>query len=304
VIGDFVIRRADGGPAFFFTNALDDALMGVTEVLRAEDHLSNTPRQVLLLRALDLPVPRYGHVSLIVDARGAPLSKRAGSASLADLRARGYLPRAVVNYLARLGHHYAEGECLDLAGLAAGFDPAALGSAPARFEEAQLQHWQHAALAVEDGEALWSWLGEETRGQVPGALGGAFIDAIRGNVRFPAEAAAWAGRLFGPDPRPDAAAIAEVRDGGAAFFQAALGALDAGAQDLAALVTVLRARTGRSGKALFRPLRAALTGTLEGPELARVFSLLGAGRVRERLAAAAAIAAGAAESLHPEDGRS
>ncbi|HET7369399.1 MAG TPA: glutamate--tRNA ligase, partial [Gammaproteobacteria bacterium] len=122
-IGDFVIRRADGTPAFFFCNALDDALMGVTHVLRGEDHLANTPRQMLLLEALDLTAPRYGHLGLLVGDDGAPLSKRHGSASLHDLRERGVLPGAVLNYLARLGHHYADDPGhADFAALAAAFD--------------------------------------------------------------------------------------------------------------------------------------------------------------------------------------
>ncbi|MFI4922010.1 MAG: glutamate--tRNA ligase, partial [Gammaproteobacteria bacterium] len=86
-IGDFIIRRADGSPAFFFSNALDDALMGVTHVLRGEDHLANTPRQLLLLQALGLPAPSYAHLSLIVGQGGAPLSKREGGGSLKELRA-------------------------------------------------------------------------------------------------------------------------------------------------------------------------------------------------------------------------
>lgn len=102
-LGDFVLRRADGGAVFFFCNAVDDALMGVTQVLRGDDHLSNTPRQLLLLQALELPAPRYGHLALLVDASGAPLSKRRGSATVGELRERGYLAAAVGNYLLRLG---------------------------------------------------------------------------------------------------------------------------------------------------------------------------------------------------------
>jgi nondiscriminating glutamyl-tRNA synthetase len=98
-IGDFVIRRADGTPQFFFANAVDDALMGVTHVLRGEDHLTNTPRQVLLLEALGLPVPHYGHLALIVGSDGGPLSKRSGDLSVRELRAQGYLPEVLLNYL-------------------------------------------------------------------------------------------------------------------------------------------------------------------------------------------------------------
>jgi len=105
-IGDFVIRRSDGTPAFFFCNAIDDAVMGVTLVVRGEDHLTNTPRQILLLQALGLPVPDYAHIALVVGADGAPLSKRTGSRSVQELREAGFLPTAIHNYLARLGHTY------------------------------------------------------------------------------------------------------------------------------------------------------------------------------------------------------
>src|SRR4030065_308289 len=84
-IGDFIIRRSDGTPAFFFFNAIDDALMGVPLVLRGEDHLTNTPRQILLLKTLGLPVPEYAHIALVVGSDGAPLSKRGGSRA-GDLR--------------------------------------------------------------------------------------------------------------------------------------------------------------------------------------------------------------------------
>ncbi|HLJ37839.1 MAG TPA: glutamate--tRNA ligase, partial [Steroidobacteraceae bacterium] len=93
-IGDFVVRRADGSAAFFFSNAVDDAAMGVTLVLRGEDHLANTPRQLLLLEALGLAPPAYGHLALLLGADGAPLSKRHGAASVREFRERGFLPQA------------------------------------------------------------------------------------------------------------------------------------------------------------------------------------------------------------------
>ncbi|MGB2971901.1 MAG: glutamate--tRNA ligase, partial [Candidatus Competibacter sp.] len=145
-IGDFVIRRADGTPQFFFANAVDDALMGITQVLRGEDHLANTPRQLLLLEALALSAPRYGHLALIVGADGGPLSKRAGDLSIRELRASGYLPEAVLNYLARLGHAYARDVWMAPEVLAAEFSTAHLGRAPARYDEAQLLHWQSEAV--------------------------------------------------------------------------------------------------------------------------------------------------------------
>ena len=94
-IGDFILRRADGSAAFFFSNAIDDAEMGITHVLRGEDHLTNTPRQLLVLEALKLRAPTYGHLSLLVGADGSPLSKRHGATSVREFRERGYLPVAL-----------------------------------------------------------------------------------------------------------------------------------------------------------------------------------------------------------------
>ena len=103
-LDDFIVRKKDNTPTFMFANAIDDSLMGVDLVLRGDDHLSNTPRQIALLEALGLSLPRYAHVSLFTGSDGAPLSKRNGSISINDLREQGYLPIAVSNYLSRVGH--------------------------------------------------------------------------------------------------------------------------------------------------------------------------------------------------------
>ena len=120
-IGDFILRRADGSAAFFFSNAIDDAEMGITHVLRGEDHLTNTPRQLLVLEALDLRAPTYGHLSLLVGADGSPLSKRHGATSVREFRERGYLPAALGNHLFRLGHSSSENGVLSLESHGAAF---------------------------------------------------------------------------------------------------------------------------------------------------------------------------------------
>ncbi len=146
-IGDFIIRRDDGTSAFFFCNAVDDSVMGVTQVLRGDDHLTNTPRQLLLLDALGMRRPGYGHVGLLVGADGAPLSKRHGSTSAQEFRERGFLPAAILNHLFRLGHTSDIEGWLPVSGMPAHFRPQHLGRAPARFDETQLVHWQKARLA-------------------------------------------------------------------------------------------------------------------------------------------------------------
>src|SRR5258708_952995 len=103
VIGDFVLVRSDGRPAYNFAVVVDDALMEITHVIRGEDHISNTPRQVLLYRALGFAPPRFAHLSLVLGPDHTPLSKRHGATSVAEFRARGYLPEALTNYLPLIG---------------------------------------------------------------------------------------------------------------------------------------------------------------------------------------------------------
>ena len=285
-IGDFVIRRADGAPQFFFANAVDDALMAVSHVLRGEDHVTNTPRQLLLLDALELPAPAYGHLALIVAAGGGPLSKREGDLSLRELRAIGYRPEALLNYLARLGHSYPGDAWRDPAALAADFALERLGRAPAHYDAAQLLHWQTEAVQRATPDALSAWLEPALRERVPAALHADFIATVRPNIRFPADAAFWAERLFAAELCPSEDSRVVIAAAGPAFFHAALEAYAAQGAAYQPLIEALKQRTGAKGKALFMPLRAALTGETHGPELARVLTLLPADTVCRRLRAA------------------
>lgn len=283
-IGDFIIRRADGSPAFFFCNAIDDALMGVTHVLRGEDHLTNTPRQLLVLRALDLPTPQYAHISLIVGEDGAPLSKRNGSRSLNQLREEGYLPLALVNMLARVGHHYDSEEIMELDALKRQFDIRHLGKSPSRFDPGHLRHWQEVAVHGTDDETLWNWLRLETRTVVPEVQKSRFLDIVRSNCVFPDQADQWARILFTDEFRlaPEIEAVA--RQAGEPFFLAALDAAATAGDDFEAFINALKAKSGAKGKQLFMPLRAALSGRLDGPEFAKLYQSLDPYRLRIRLA--------------------
>lgn len=282
-IGDFVISRGDGSAAFFFSNALDDSLMGVTHILRGEDHLTNTPRQILILQALDMRVPSYGHISMIVGDDGAPLSKRHGSRSVREMRAEGYLPEAVVNYLARLGHSYEHDAYMCLDELARLFETTRLGRSPARYDDAQLLRWQQEAVQRADTESLRTWLSNALAGIVPEAQMDEFISAIRGNISLPSDARQWGEVVFGDALLMDEACQCAVNEAGTVFFQHALAALDAQGANFKAFAEDLKQRSGAKGKGLFMPLRAALTGSLGGPEMGVVLPLLGMERARTRL---------------------
>ncbi|MGQ0595542.1 MAG: glutamate--tRNA ligase [Gammaproteobacteria bacterium] len=283
-IGDFVIRRSDGSPAFFFSNALDDALMAVTHVLRGEDHLSNTPRQLLLLTALGLPAPRYGHIALVLGEGGTPLGKRQGSRSVRALRDQGYLPLALDNTLARLGHTYEDPGFRDLDGLAAGFSLDHLGRAPARFDASQLDHWQRETIARSTPAELWGWMSTAVGERVPEAMRPAFVEAIRANVLLPADALLWAGILYGDGIEISDAAARVLAGAASGFFDEAL-KICGRLRDFSGLAGALKGRLGVSGKALFLPLRAALTGRIDGPDLADLIALMRRERIRERFAA-------------------
>ncbi len=282
-IGDFIIRRADGTPAFFFCNAADDALTGITHVLRGEDHLSNTPRQLLLLEALGLAAPRYGHLPLLLGSDSTPLSKRHGSMSVASLREQGYLPDGINNYLARLGHHYEDDGFMSPDALASGFSIARMGRAPARMDETQLLHWQKEALMRLDEPAARSWLTPALKGLVPESKLERFVSVFRHNVAFPAEAAAWAHVVFDAPPKLDTDGRAQIVEAGPGFFEAALKALEGWQGDPARFLELLKAEGGRKGPALFKPLRLALTGSDHGPELAGLLQLIPGDLLHDRL---------------------
>ncbi len=283
-IGDFVIRRADGTAAFFFSNAIDDASMGVTHVLRGEDHLANTPRQLLILEALGLPVPRYGHVSLILGPDGAPLSKRHGATSVREYRESGYRPEALLNHLFRLGHSSAEHGLLDLEGMARAFDPTHLGRASAHFDAQQLRVWQKEAAHRLPADQALAWLAPV----LPAGLGEpdakAFVAAILPNVVLPEDALPWERVVFGPPPELEPDGEEVVRKAGEQFFAAAAQAAARSGNDLPAIVSAVRASTGKKGAELYMPLRLALTGRSHGPELAPLLKAMPAGQAQARLA--------------------
>ena len=269
---------------FFFCNAVDDALMGVTHVLRGDDHLSNTPRQLLLLQALGLPAPRYGHLPLLLDASGAPLSKRRGSATVGELRAAATCAAAVGNYLLRLGHTGAPDGWVEPADFAA-----ALRRRPARPRAGAFRCGAARSLAAR-GRAAPGRRQPPRAGSAPNCRptgrrserAGARGAAARQRAA-PGRRRATGSPCCGGELPPLAAGRSAVHRGGGAGIlrrRARRPTRETGA-DLAALVRAPEARTGRKGKALFMPLRFALTGRRDGPELAALLPAIPPALVRD-----------------------
>jgi glutamyl-tRNA synthetase len=291
-IGDFVIRRNDGTVSFFLGNALDDSAMGVTLVLRGDDHLANTPRQLLLLEALDMPRPDYGHLPLVLAPSGTPLSKREGAASLTDLRAQGYRPTAICNYLLRLGHAAGHDAWLAMDQLAAHFDLSRTSHSAARFDEAQLRHWQREAVMHATDAEIEQWLGARLDALGTDAARSAFVAVVRGNVLLPGDVDELVAVVASDTVSVSPEAAAQISDAGAEFFVHAATVFPSHAGDFKGWTRAIAEATGRKGAKLFMPLRSALTGVTHGPELAPLVGLMGAQRVLGRLESARTLAAG------------
>jgi glutamyl-tRNA synthetase len=275
-LSDPVLIRADGAPLYTFTSVVDDLESGVDVVLRGEDHVTNTGVQLDLWAALGGDPARlsFAHLPLLTDADGGPLSKRLGSLSLHRLRQDGVLPEALAGYLAALGtsRDPVPGLPRDLL---PGFDLAGISHSPARFDPRQLLALNRRALHAARFEAV--------RDRLPEGADAEFWDAVRGNLDMLREARGWFEVVRGTVVPP-------VQEGEGAFLRAALEALppepwDAGTWS--GWTSALREATGRKGRALFHPLRLALTGEEQGPELAALLPLIGRERAAQRLSLAA-----------------
>jgi len=274
-MSDPVLIRADGTFLYTFTSVVDDLDTGITHVLRGEDHVSNTGVQLDLIEALGGSTIMFGHLPLLTDEEGGKLSKRLESISLRGLARDGIEPVALTSYLARLGTG-AEAVPADIAALASEFDTGRFGHAPARFDGAQLR-------AV-NAKVLHGLEFEQVRERLPAGATASFWNAIRGNLDMMSEVRGWWDVVSGDVAPPGI-------EGEADFFKAALETLppEPWASDVwTSWIDALKQSTGRKGRALFAPLRLALTGEDHGPELAALLPLMGRARTAERLEQAAA----------------
>ncbi|MBR2173037.1 glutamate--tRNA ligase [Sphingopyxis sp.] len=272
-MSDPVVRRADGSWLYLLPSVIDDIAMGITHVVRGEDHVSNTASQVQMFAALGAAPPAFAHEALLVGTEGK-LSKRLGSLGMASLREAGIEPIALVALLARLGTSDPVEPVTQVAPLVESIDFARFGRAPARFDEAELallnqkilHHTDHAAIAD----------------RLPATITEARWNAIRPNVMTVAEAAEWVPVFDGPfAPPPAEAADRPVL---AAAAQAAP-AINWGADPWHALTGAAKEATGAKGRALFLPLRRALTARDHGPDMAELLPLIDKDQAVARLSA-------------------
>ncbi|WP_062226285.1 glutamate--tRNA ligase [Aureimonas frigidaquae] len=275
-LSDPVLMREDGTYLYTLPSVVDDGELGISHIIRGDDHVTNSGVQIALFEALDYAVPTLGHHNLLTTIDGEGLSKRSGALSIRTLRQDGYEPMAIASLAVLVGAAGAIEPMGDLAALGARLDLAAISASNAKFDPAELDRLNAELVHALPTERVAGQLADMG---VPSEEADAFWLAVRGNCAKVADAAQWARIVF------DAPDRAELGGDDAAFLAQAFDLLPdgpLGPQSWQAWTGAVKAATGRKGRALFAPLRLALTGRDHGPELAALLPLIGRERVLAR----------------------
>ena len=294
LLEDFVIMRSDGRAAYNFAAVVDDALMEITHVIRGEDHLPNTPRQILLYEALGFTIPRFAHHPFLVAPEGERLSKRYGATSVRAYRDEGFLPQAVTNYLALLGGGISGGEeIISWEQMIEQFSLERIARSPAAFDLGKLRWLNRNHLRAKGGEEILPlvrpFLQDLSLAQVDDRWLTQVLDAVKENTETLAEFRDYVSIFLPGEFAVDDEARSVLAEDGALEAVKAMEGIVKGLEgvdedDFPQIVAELKKQTGLKGKKLFAPLRAALTGRVEGPELKNILPLLGKRVILERLA--------------------
>ncbi len=268
-VSDPVLIREDGMYLYTLPSCVDDIDLGITHVMRGEDHVTNTGVQIEIFKALGGEPPAFAHHSLLVGADGSNLSKRLGSLSIEAMRDDGLEPAAITSLLAKLGTADPVAPARDLAELAQSFDFARIGRAPARFDPVELEAL-NAKLLHETP------FGEVEQRLCDAGVSEAIWNAARGNITRLSDVAHWVTVINGKiDPVIEDKALTDEA--------ANLIENDLNEESWTVLTNALKEKTGAKGRKLFMPLRLALTGEARGPEMAALFPLIGTEKARARL---------------------
>jgi glutamyl-tRNA synthetase len=297
-LDDMIILRSDGTPTYNHSVVVDDHDTGITHVIRGDDHLTNTFRQVQIYEAMGWPLPRFAHIPLIHGADGAKLSKRHGAVSALEFREQGYLPEALCNYLLRLGWGHGDDEVIDRDEAIRLFDLDGVGRAPSRMDYAKLTNLNGIYIRRADDERLTREVLERLAHRTDLALGSkaaqrirALMPALKERAKTLIDLADSAAFLARPLPLPMGPKAASLLTPEARLMLRDLaGALAAAEFTAPAIDAALRRYAEASGRKLgqvAQPLRAALTGSTASPGIDATLAALGKEEVLARLAAVA-----------------
>ena len=281
-LDDLVIARPDGTPTYNFCVAVDDWDMKITHVLRGDDHVNNTPRQINILRALGAELPLYGHLPMILGTDGAKLSKRHGAVSVMDYPEQGYLPEAMLNYLARLGWSHGDDEVFSMAQFTEWFNLEHLTASAAQFNPEKLNWLNNHYIKTADNERLATLAQPKLERDGARFDGAPDLPAVLGLMKERANTInelADAAMLFYRDPQPDTAQLAlhltEAVRAALALFAERCATVEWNKAALAAMIKEVLAAHSLKMPQLAMPLRLLLTGQLQTPAIDAVIELFG-----------------------------
>jgi len=291
-LDDLVIARPDGTPTYNFCVAVDDWDMKITHVLRGDDHVNNTPRQINILRAIGAQLPEYGHLPMILGSDGAKLSKRHGAVSVMEYPAQGYLPEAMLNYLARLGWSHGDDEIFSMAQFCQWFNLESLTASPAQFNNEKLawlnNHWIKQADNARLAELVAPKLVADG-GQLDIGPDLASVLALLKDRTNTINELADASMLFYRAPQPDAALMSQhctdAVKPALAMFAERIKTVEWSKEAIAAMIKEVLAANGLKMPQLAMPLRLIVAGQLQTPAIDAVLQLFGRDTVSARLAA-------------------
>jgi len=290
-LGDFIIVRKDGSPIYNYSAVVDDHLMGITHIIRGEDHLPNTPRQALIYRALGADIPRFAHHPLLLSQTGEKLAKREGTTRLDDVRRSGVTPEAVCTYLAAIGTpSLTSRDPATLAELAVDFDIGSLGKSGVKIEKERITALSSRHIHSMSPEELAGRIApflKESRSVSSDELS-RFAAAVRENLSTLADAKTYEPMFFleFPDLSADASKLLADTEARSVIDRVVRELLEKPESDAMTLGSVLKTvgkELGVSGKHLYGPVRAALTGMTSGPELDGIVAFIGVELTRRRL---------------------
>jgi glutamyl-tRNA synthetase len=287
ILDDFIIARSDGSPTYNFCVVIDDALMGVSHVIRGDDHLSNTPKQIILYEALGFKIPQFFHVAMINGSDGAKLSKRHGATDVMEYKNMGYLPEALLNFLVRLGWSHGDDEIFSMHQMLELFDPYNLSKSASTYNPSKLE-WLNAhyikSLPFERLADDMLYFGIDFRAINKGQM---LLDLLRERSKTLLELKASALAIINKPVSYDQNAVNKfINDENKLLlseFANSLGSANMDAKEIEEMTNTFLTQKGKKLKDLAQPIRIAITGSAVSPSIFEVIEFIGLDELKSRI---------------------